>query len=192
MFATRAGAIAHLMDLDEIGRRFSQCRRTNISERCCRAATTGAVQQPLHNTRHRAAPSLARSLRWLLPPVARTLRSLDRERSHPEQHSRSACTWQAVHFPLGRHLSREQPRHIRTVLYCIAHAIDDCNLRWLQRRLAGNPSRAAHFASSGLMVRVQRDVNHKLAIKIRLEDSQMSSSSKCRTPSDSYAAMPPD
>ena len=75
----RAGAIAHLMDLDEIGRRFSQCRRTNISERCCRAATTGAVQQRLHDTRHRAAPSLARSLRWLLPPVARTLRSLDRE-----------------------------------------------------------------------------------------------------------------
>ena len=32
------------------------------------------------------------------------------------------------------------------------------------------------------MVRVQRDVNRKLAIKIRLEDSQISSSSKCRTP----------
>ena len=90
------------------------------------------------------------------------------------------------------HLSREQPRHIRTVLYCIAHAIDDFNLRRLQRRLAGNPSRVAHFARSGLMVRVQRDVNRKLAIKIRLEDSQIGSSSKCRTPSDSYAAMPPD
>jgi hypothetical protein len=81
---------------------------------------------------------------------------------------------------LDRHLSlsgREQLRHIRTVLYYIAHAIDDCNLRWLQRLLAANLSRVAHFASFGLIVRVQRDVNHKIAIKSRLEDSHVSSSS---------------